>query len=137
MSSATADVLKNKGSGSAKTEDKPDKGSTGMVKKAASKPSSKADVLKGAGKMAAVVDAMPYVPSHERKDGWHKWELEDASRHLEQAERIRGNKGLVEAIAKHHETRATEHKKLAASAKSALARGLISESALAKATGGK
>jgi hypothetical protein len=75
-----------------------------------------------------------YTPPHKRKDGpWESYELEECGRHCEEAEEIRGNPKLMEAIAKHHETKAKEHRKIAHKMKPAMKRGMVSEAALEKA----
>jgi hypothetical protein len=72
---------------------------------------------------------------HERKDGpWEDHELDHAGHHLEKAEKIKANPKFVEAIAKHHEKKAKAHHKLASGLKHHMARGLVSETALEKAS---
>lgn len=79
--------------------------------------------------------AGPYKSPHERKSGpWDEYELEDGGRTMERAQEISGNPAYVEAIAKHHEKKAKKHRKLAASMKGHMARGLVSEDALKKAS---
>jgi hypothetical protein len=76
-----------------------------------------------------------WTEPHERKDGpWEDHELEHAGHHLEKAEKIKANPKFVEAIAKHHEKKAKAHHKLASSLKHHMARGLVSEKALEKAS---
>lgn len=83
-------------------------------------------------------EPVKYTPPHERKDGpWDEYELEDGGRTMERSEDIRGNPKYVEAIAKHHEKKAKKHRKLAASMKGHMQRGLVSEAALEKASGKK
>lgn len=78
--------------------------------------------------------ATPYREPHERKDGpWQDHELEEGGRHLERAEKIKGNGKYVEAIAKHHEGRAKTHRKLAHQARHLRGQGMISDKALARA----
>ena len=75
-----------------------------------------------------------YVPPHERKDGpWDEYELMDAGRDLERAEKVKANPKFMEAIAKHHEKKAAEHRKLADGMKAHMKRGLVSEEAMKKA----
>lgn len=76
-----------------------------------------------------------YQEPHERKSGpWDEWEMDDAGRTMERADKIRGNPKFVEAIAKHHEKKAAHHRKLAEGMKSHMKRGLVSEKAAAKAS---
>jgi hypothetical protein len=76
-----------------------------------------------------------YKEPHERKDGpWEDYELEHAGRTIDHAEKIKANPKLVEAVAKHHEKKAKMHHKLASGLKHHMARGLVSEKALAKAS---
>jgi hypothetical protein len=74
-----------------------------------------------------------YKEPHERSSGWQDYELEDAGRHLERADKIKANPKFVEAIARHHEKKAAHHRKLAEGMKGHLKRGLVSEKALEKA----
>jgi hypothetical protein len=78
--------------------------------------------------------AGPYKEPHEREIGWDEWELEHAGHQMEEADKIKANPKYVEAIAKHHEKKAKKHRKLAASMKGHMARGLVSEKALEKAS---
>ncbi len=76
-----------------------------------------------------------HKPMHERKNGpWDEWELDDAGRHIEKAEQIKANPKLVAAVAKHHEKKAAKHHKIAAGMKDSMKRGLVSETALTKAS---
>ncbi len=76
-----------------------------------------------------------YTPPHERKNGpWDEYELMDAGRDLERAERVKSNPKFMEAIAKHHEKKAAEHRKLADGMKQHMKRGLVSEKQLEKAS---
>ncbi len=76
-----------------------------------------------------------YKEPHERKSGpWDEWEMDDAGRTMERADKIRGNSKFVEAIAKHHEKKAAHHRKLAEGMKHHMRRGLVSEKAAAKAS---
>jgi hypothetical protein len=75
-----------------------------------------------------------YQAPHERQNGpWEDWELEDAGRHLEHAEKIRANPKMAEALAKHHEKKAKEHSKLAHHARHLRKSGHVSDTALKKA----
>ena len=75
-----------------------------------------------------------YVEPHERKDGpWDEYELDDAGRHIERAEKIKGNPKFVEAIAKHHEKKAKTHSELADKTRGLRKSGHISEKALMNA----
>jgi hypothetical protein len=52
--------------------------------------------------------AGPYVEPHKRKDGpWNEYDLESAGSAMEHAEAIKSNPKFVEAIAKHHEKKAS------------------------------
>jgi hypothetical protein len=74
-----------------------------------------------------------YVEPHERKDGpWDEYELEDAGRHMEVAEKIKANPKMVEAVAKHHEKKAKRHKKIASGMRHHMSRGLVSDKAMHK-----
>lgn len=80
-------------------------------------------------------EAGPYTPPHERKSGpYDDYELEDGGRTLERASQIQSNPAYVEAIAKHHEKKAKHHHKMAESMKPHMKRGLVSESAMKKAS---
>lgn len=79
-------------------------------------------------------DPHKYVEPHERKDGpWDEYELDDAGRHIERAEKIKGNPKFVEAIAKHHEKKAKTHSELADKTRGLRKSGHISEKALMNA----
>lgn len=72
-----------------------------------------------------------YREPHERKDGpWDEYELEDAGRHMEMAEKVKGNPKMAEAVAKHHEKKAKRHRKIAHEMRGHMARGMVSEKAL-------
>ena len=76
-----------------------------------------------------------YTAPHERKNGpWHDHELDDAGRHVEMADKIKGNPKFAEAVAKHHEKKAKRHHALAAGMKVHMKRGLVSEKQLEKAS---
>lgn len=76
-----------------------------------------------------------YVEPHERKDGpWDEYELDDAGRHIEHAEKVKANPKMMAAIAKHHEKRAKRHHAIARTMKPHMNRGLVSEKALEKAS---
>ena len=76
-------------------------------------------------------EADKYVAPHERKSGpWAEYDLEDAGRTMEMADKIRGNPKFVEAVAKHHEKKAKHHRKMADGMRSAMQRGLVSEKAM-------
>lgn len=78
-----------------------------------------------------------YVHPHERKAGpWDDYELRECGNCLERAEQIKANPKLVEAIAKHHESKAKEHRKLAEGMKVHMKRGMVSEKAMDKAARG-
>ncbi len=73
--------------------------------------------------------------AHERMHGpWDDWEIGEASRHLERAEKIKENPKFMEAIAKHHEEKAKHHRELATEVKHHMQRGLVSEKALHRAS---
>ena len=76
-----------------------------------------------------------YVEPHERKAGpWDEYELSEGGRNLERAEKIKANPKFVDAIAKHHKKKAKHHRELAESVKGYMKRGLVSETALTKAS---
>lgn len=84
---------------------------------------------------SAVATPERYKPPHERPNGpWDEYELDDAGRHIERAEQVKANPKLMEAVAKHHEKKAKHHHKIAAGLKSAMSRGLVSETAATKAS---
>jgi hypothetical protein len=73
----------------------------------------------------------PYREPHERESGpWEDHELEQGGHHLERAEQIKANSKFVEAIAKHHEKKASMHRKLAKGMRHHMGRGMISEKAM-------
>lgn len=70
---------------------------------------------------------------HERKNGpWDDYELAEGARHIDHAEKIKGNKKFAEAIAKHAQGRAEEHERVAEHAKRLAKSGHISEKQMAK-----
>lgn len=76
-----------------------------------------------------------YREPHERKEGpWDDYELDEGGRHLERAEKIKANGKYVEAIAKHHEKKASTHRNLAHQARHLRKSGMISDKALEKAS---
>jgi hypothetical protein len=76
-----------------------------------------------------------YKAPHERMHGnWDTWELDDAGRTLERAEAIKSNGKFMDAIAKHFDKKAAEHRKLADGMRSHMKRGLVSEKQLEKAS---
>ncbi len=80
-------------------------------------------------------EPVKWAPPHERKNGpWDEYDLEDAGRTMERADKIRGNSKFVDAIAKHHERKSKKHRDLADKLKGHMKRGLVSEKAAAKAS---
>jgi hypothetical protein len=89
--------------------------------------------MPGVAIMTSTETPRKYREPHERKDGpWEDYELDDAGRHMEMADKIKGNPKLVEAVAKHHEAKAKRHKKIAAGMRHHMGRGMVSEKALHK-----
>jgi hypothetical protein len=75
-----------------------------------------------------------YVEPHERKDGpWDEYELEDAGRHIERADKIRSNPKMMEAVAKHHEKKAKRHRAIAGEMRHHMNAGHVSEKAMERA----
>jgi hypothetical protein len=74
-----------------------------------------------------------YKEPHERMHGpWEPHELAEGARHLKRAHEIVKNKKFVEAIKKHHESKAAEHEELAHQTAQLAKTGRISEKQLAK-----
>lgn len=72
-----------------------------------------------------------YVEPHERASGpWDDYELDDAARHIEGANRVAKNGKFAEAVAKHMEKKAARHKESARHARHLAKHGLISEAAM-------
>lgn len=75
-----------------------------------------------------------WVEPHERKNGpWEDYELDDMGRHMEMAEKIKGNPKLVEAVAAHHAKKAKHHQKIAGQMRHHMKSGLVSEKSLERA----
>ena len=80
-------------------------------------------------------EPVKYTPPHERTSGnFDDYELDDAGRHIEMADKIKSNPHMMKALAEHHAKKAAKHKKLAESMKPHMKRGLVSEKALEKAS---
>ena len=84
--------------------------------------------------MAKAVAATPseHKPAHERSGGWDRWELDDAMRTIHRAVEIISNKKFLEAVRKHAEDKADEHREMAHKVGQLVKGGKISPKALEK-----
>lgn len=79
-----------------------------------------------------------YKPPHEREKGpWSDWELAEGADHLEHAEKIKANPKYMEAIHKHAERKAKEHRETAHHIGKLAKAGKISDKAMEKMKGAK